>query len=131
MSAYRKTRINEAVAEELCIALREARDPVLVSAFVSVTRAEVAPDLKNAKIFFSYLSGEEKEIKKALIRAQGMLRRHLAMTLNLRVTPELCFASDHSGEHGARISDLLRQIKEEDEARAKERPVETETDENA
>jgi ribosome-binding factor A len=131
MSAYRKTRINEAVAEELCIALREARDPVLASAFVSVTRAEVAPDLKNAKIFFSYLSGEEKEIKKALIRAQGMLRRHLAMTLNLRVTPELCFASDHSGEHGARISDLLRQIKEEEEARAKDTPTETEAEENA
>ena len=120
MSTYRKTRINEAVARELCVALREASDPVLATSFVSVTRAEVAPDLKNAKIFFSYLSGEEKEVKKALLRAQGMLRRHLAMTLNLRVTPELCFAADHSGEHGARIADLLQQIKNEENARANE-----------
>lgn len=113
MPSYRKGRINEAVAQELCVALREARDSVLASAFVSVTRAEVAPDLKNAKIYFSYLTGEEKEIKKALVRAQGMLRRHLAMTLNLRVTPELSFTADHSGEHGARISALLKQIEDE------------------
>ena len=118
MPSYRKGRINEAIAHELCVALREARDPVLVEAFVSVTRAEAAPDLKIAKIYFSHLAGEEKEVKKALIRAQGMLRRHLAMTLNLRITPELLFAPDKSGEHGARISALLKQIHEEDAARA-------------
>ena len=117
MSTYRKGRINEAIANELCIALREARDPVIAASFVSVTRAEAAPDLKIAKIYFSHLSGEEKEVKKALVRASGMLRRHLAMTLNLRITPELIFTPDHSGEHGARISALLNQIKAEDAAR--------------
>ena len=35
MSSYRKERINDAVAQELSIALRAARDPVLASAFVS------------------------------------------------------------------------------------------------
>jgi ribosome-binding factor A len=118
MSSYRRGRINEAIAQELSVALREARDPVLASAFVSVTRAEAAPDLKIAKIYFSHLSGEEKEVKKALERATGMLRRHLAMTLNLRITPELIYAPDRSGAHGARISELLHQIEQEDRARA-------------
>lgn len=117
MPSYRKGRINEAIARELCVALREARDPVIAEAFVSVTRAEAAPDLKIAKIYFSHLAGEEKEVKKALVRAQGMLRRHLAETLNLRITPELLFAPDKSGEHGARISALLHQIHAEDAAR--------------
>ena len=117
MPSYRKGRINEAIAHELCIALREARDPVIAEAFVTVTRAEAAPDLKIAKIYFSHLAGEEKEVKQALVRAQGMLRRHLAMTLNLRITPELLFTPDKSGEHGARISALLKQIHEEDAAR--------------
>lgn len=118
MSKYRKGRINEAIAQELSVALREASDPVIVSSFVSVTRAEAAPDLKIAKIYFSHLSGEEKEVKRALERATGMLRRHLAQTLNLRITPELIYAPDHSGAHGARISELLNQIRKEDEARA-------------
>lgn len=120
MSKYRKGRINEAIAQELSVALREARDPVIASSFVSVTRAEAAPDLKIAKIYFSHLSGEEKEVKRALERATGMLRRHLAQTLNLRITPELIYAPDRSGAHGARISELLHQIHAEDAARAKE-----------
>ncbi len=120
MSKYRKGRINEAIAQELSVALREARDPVLSSSFVSVTRAEAAPDLKIAKIYFSHLSGEEKEVKRALERATGMLRRHLAQTLNLRLTPELIYAPDHSGAHGARISELLHQIHAEEAARAEE-----------
>lgn len=121
MPSYRKGRINEAIAQELSIALREARDPVLAASFVSVTRAEAAPDLKIAKIYFSHLSGDEKEVKRALERATGMLRRHLATTLNLRITPELIYAPDHSGAHGARISELLHQIEKENAARAAER----------
>lgn len=120
MSKYRKGRINEAIAQELSVALRDARDPVIASSFVSVTRAEAAPDLKIAKIYFSHLSGEEKEVKRALERATGMLRRHLAQTLNLRITPELIYAPDRSGAHGARISELLHQIHAEDAARAQE-----------
>jgi len=124
MSKYRKGRINEAIAQELSVALREASDPVIVSSFVSVTRAEAAPDLKIAKIYFSHLSGEEKEVKRALERATGMLRRHLAETLNLRITPELIYAPDHSGAHGARISELLNQIHKEDAARAEQAAAE-------
>ncbi len=125
MASYRKGRINEAIARELSVALRDARDPVLAASFVSVTRAEAAPDLKIAKIYFSHLSGEEKEVKRALIRATGMLRRHLAETLNLRITPDLVYAPDHSGAHGARISELLHRIEEEDKARAAQK---TDTD---
>ena len=64
--------------------------------------------LKIAKIYFSHLAGEEKEVKKALMRAQGMLRRHLAETLNLRITPELNFEYDNAMERGANISELLK-----------------------
>lgn len=122
MASYRKGRINEAIARELSIALREARDPVIAASFVSVTRAEAAPDLKIAKIYFSHLSGEEKEVKHALERATGMLRRHLAETLNLRITPDLIYAPDRSGAHGARISELLHQIEQENKAREAQKP---------
>ena len=40
-----------------------------------------------------------------------MLRHHLAVTLNLRITPELNFVKDGSMEHGARIAKLLDEIK--------------------
>lgn len=126
MAGYRKGRINDAVAQELAVALRDARDPGIADNFVSVTRADVAPDLKIAKVYFSHLSGEEKEVKAALKRASGMLRRHLAVTLNLRITPELLFVADHSMEHGAHIAALLKQIDLPEEIASDETDASTE-----
>ena len=119
MAKYRRDRINDAVFKECAALLRTLRDPRIQNNFVSITRAEVAPDLRNAKIFFSTMQ-EEKEVKEALTRAAGFFRRHLAVTLNLRVTPELLFVSDHSIEYGAHISRLLHDIEKEREAFAAE-----------
>lgn len=113
MAKYRRGRINDAVAQELAIAARDLRDPRIQNAFVSITRAEVAPDLKFARVYFSCM-GDEKEALKGLKNATGLLRRHLAATLNLRITPELSFYADHSMEHGAHIAKLLHEIETED-----------------
>lgn len=113
MANYRRGRINDAIARELSIAVREARDPRIASALVSVTHADVSPDLKIAKVYFSAM-GDKKEVLTALRSASGMLRRHLAMTLNLRITPELLFYPDSSIEHGAHIAELLHSIQSEE-----------------
>ena len=84
MAKYRRERINDAVAKELAISLRELRDPRITSGFVSITRAEVAPDLKFARVYFSAM-GDEKEVAAALKKATGYFRRHLATTLNLLI----------------------------------------------
>ena len=117
MAKYRRGRINDAVAKELAIALREVREPKVVNNFVSITRAEVAPDLKYATVYFSCM-GDFNEAKEGLKKCTGMLRHHLAVTLNLRITPELNFSKDGSIEHGARIAKLLEEVmpaKEENE----------------
>ena len=109
MGKYRRGRINDAVAQELAIALGEVREPKVINNFVSITRAEVAPDLKYASIYFSCI-GDSKESAEGLKKCTGMLRHHLAKTLNLRITPELNFIKDGSIEHGARIAKLLEEI---------------------
>ena len=65
MAKYRQGRINDAVAEELAVALRDVRDPRITSSMVSITRADVTRDLKIAKVYFSSL-GDPAEAKKAL-----------------------------------------------------------------
>ena len=109
MGKYRRGRINDAVAEELAIALGEVREPKVINNFVSITRAEVAPDLKYATVYFSCI-GDTKEASEGLKKCTGMLRHHLAATLNLRITPELNFVKDGSIEHGARIAKLLDEV---------------------
>ncbi len=109
MSKYRRGRINDAVAEELAVALREVREPKVIDNFVSITRAEVAPDLKYASVYFSCI-GDSKEAAEGLKKCTGMLRHHLAVNLNLRITPELNFIKDGSIEHGAKIARILEEI---------------------
>ncbi len=116
MANYRRGRINDAVAKELAIALGNVREPKVIDNFVSITRAEVAPDLKYASVYFSTI-GSFDEALEGLNKCKGMLRHHLASTLNLRITPELNFIKDGSMEHGARISKLLEEIKEKDQAK--------------
>ena len=112
MAKYRRGRINDAVAKELAIAMGNVREPKVINNFVSITRAEVAPDLKYATIYFSCI-GDPGEAGEGLKKCTGMLRHHLAVTLNLRITPELHFVKDGSIEHGAKIARLLEEIKTE------------------
>ena len=109
MGKYRRGHINDAVKEELAIALGNLREPKVVDNFISITRAEVAPDLKFATVYFSCI-GDAKEAAAGLRKCTGILRHHLATTLNLRITPELNFVKDGSIEHGARIAKLLEEI---------------------
>ena len=110
MANYRKGRINDEVKKELSYILREVKDPRLNEAFISITSVEVSGDLKFAKVYYSALMGDKKEIAKGLKSCAGFIRREIARRLNLRMTPEFTFYEDHSIEHGAHISKLLNQI---------------------
>ena len=110
MANYRKGRINDEVKKELSFILREVKDPRLSDAFISITSVEVSGDLKFAKVYYSALMGDKKEIAKGLKSCSGFIRREIARRLNLRMTPEFTFFEDHSIEHGAHISKLLNQI---------------------
>ena len=112
MAGYRKARINDETVKALSTIIREVKDPRVSGAFVSITGAEVSPDLKFAKIYFSTIGGSS-DVKKGLASAVGFIRKRLAETLNLRVTPELKFYEDTSMEYGANISKLLHQIEPE------------------
>ena len=133
MSKYRRGRINDAVAQELNVALRDVREPRVVNNFVSVTKASVAPDLKIATVYYSCM-GDFKEALVGLQKCTGMLRHHLAITLNLRITPELHFVKDNGMEHGAHIAKLLSEIaaerkEREDASEEAEEAEESEEDE--
>ena len=117
MANYRRGRINDEMKKELSMVLREVKDPRLKDAFISITAVEVTGDLKFAKVYYSAMMGDTKEIAKGLKSSAGYIRREIAQRLNLRMTPEFSFYEDHSIEHGAHISKLLAgiEISEPDE----------------
>lgn len=125
---YHTNRVNEDIARELMYILRNVKDPRVSKSFVSVTKTETTPDLKYCKIYYSNLSGNDKEVKTGLYSAIGYIRRELSSRLALRNTPELSFIKDTGAEHGARISELLKEI--EAEAPADSEKQESESTEN-
>jgi ribosome-binding factor A len=86
------------------------KDPRITDAFLTVTAADCTADLKYAKIYYSALRGDAKEIAKGLRAASGFIRRELARSLNLRMTPELTFIADTSITYGAHISSILNNL---------------------
>ena len=109
MAKYRRDRINDEMRREMMDILRKVKDPRVQDAFVSVTAVDCTADLKYAKIYYSALRGDEKEL------ATGFIRRELAAGLNLRITPELTFVRDSSITYGAHISSILNTLDISDE----------------
>jgi len=109
----RPKRVAEAIKNELSIfLLREVADPRLAA--ISFSRVMVSPDLKQAKVYFVLpVGGDAKKVLRALRKARGFFRSHLARTLNLRYTPDLAFYFDDINEEVERIETLLADIASE------------------
>ena len=101
-----KSRIGE-------ILLKEVRDPRV--GFATVTSARLSPDHRYAHIYVSVLGSPEetKRTVTALNAASGFIRRQLSSRMRLRHTPELTFEFDASIETGARMEQLLADVKNE------------------
>lgn len=110
MANYRRGRINDEMQKELSAVLRDVKDPRVSGAFISITAVDVTPDLKFAKVYYSAMLGDKKEVAKGLRSSSGYIRKMIASRMNLRITPEFTFFEDHSIEHGAHISKLLNSI---------------------
>ena len=88
------------------------REPLLTG-IISVTEADVAPDLKTATIYVSVYakSPEAKKQSLEIIRANaGFIRRELAKVMRIRTVPELTFLSDDSFEYGAHMDELFAKL---------------------
>lgn len=110
MAKYRRDRINDEMRREMMEILRRVKDPRVQDTFVSVTAVDCTADLKYAKIYYSALRGDEKELAKGLKAASGFIRRELASGMNLRITPELSFVRDDSITYGAHIASILNKL---------------------
>lgn len=112
------SQFREEIYSVISVKLRN-RFPEL-SAIISVTQADVAPDLKTAKIYVSIYDPDKERKENSFILLKensGFIRHELAQVLHLRTVPELTFILDESMEYGAKIDKLLNQldIKEEDD----------------
>ncbi|MCW5210342.1 30S ribosome-binding factor RbfA, partial [Desulfobulbus sp. N3] len=90
----RPERVAEAIHQELSILLQQTvRDSRLSG--VCLSKVQMTPDLRRAKIYYSLLEGSSASAaQKGMERARGFFRSHIAKTMDLRHAPELVFLFD-------------------------------------
>ncbi len=114
--SHRIERVNQLIRQEISDLLRrEVKDPRL-SQFIAVTEVATSPDLRNAKVYISFISDEQQkqDALDALAGASNFFRKEMARTLRLRRIPELSFHWDNSIERGAHIMNLIDDVNSSD-----------------
>ncbi len=112
------SEFRRAVSEVIAGALKN-REPTL-RGIISVTEADVAPDLKTAKIYVSIFATDEEEKKESfrvLRENAGFVRHELSKVMRMRTVPLLTFSEDGSMEYGSKMDALLSglDIKQDEE----------------
>jgi ribosome-binding factor A len=115
MATQRQLRVQELLVQEISdIVRRQVKDPRI--GFVTITDAEVTPDLRQALVFISALGTPEEAAAalKGLNSAAGFIRSEFGRRASLRFNPTIEFRADPGIERGARIQELLASLREEE-----------------
>jgi len=113
-SSHRAERVSDELRRRLTELIQTELNDPRVSFMSSITRVQMSPDLRYAKVYVSVM-GEpavQKESLEALRHAAGFLRREMGVDLRLRHTPELQFVLDHSIEEGDRVLKVIREVED-------------------
>lgn len=113
----RKRRIEELIQRELGrVLISHPRHPLFTK--ITITAVDVSPDLAVAKVFFSVFDQVNvEEATKALHEEAKFLRKTLAHSINLRLTPRFNFVYDESIKRSRMLSDLIDAAVASDEDR--------------
>ena len=117
MKVSRTSRLNGEYQKEISEILRLVKDknPEL-KGLISVTEADVAPDLKTAIIYVSIYGTSEEETKRSFTLLQenaGFIRHELSQVMRMRTVPALTFRMDKSMEYGSKMDELFKKIKKD------------------
>ena len=77
--------------------------------FVTFTKVDISPDLKNAKIFYSVINKKvsDQELDIALNKKQKAFKKFLGYELHLRAIPKIKFINDQFSLYQKKIDSLL------------------------
>ncbi len=85
--------------------------------FITITGAEVASDLKTARVYFSMIGpkSNREAARQLLQRHRAHIQHELGKQIVLKYLPHLEFVYDESLERGDRLLHLLDEIEKENE----------------
>jgi ribosome-binding factor A len=112
MKPYRLARIAEAIREVASeTILFKLNDPRVRN--VTVTRAEISPDLQHAKVYVSIMGSpkEQNLVLHGLKQATGFVQRKIGERLQIRYTPTVQFVIDKGVKNSLEVTRLLNEAR--------------------
>ena len=117
MTSRRLLKAAEAIRDVVSMAiLTELKDPRVKN--VTVTKVEVLPDMKQAKVYVTIM-GEETQQRltlRGLQNSAGFLQHKIASRIETRYTPRLEFILDSGVKNALEIDRILRRVLPKDDA---------------
>lgn len=113
MKVSRTSRLNGEYQKEISEIIRLNKDRMGLQGLISITEADVAPDLKTAIVYVSIYGKNDEETKasfKALQEQAGFIRHQLSQVMRMRTVPSLTFKLDGSMVYGAKMDELFKSI---------------------
>ena len=114
MKVSRTSRLNGEYQKEISAILRRLKDKApALKGLISVTEADVAPDLKTAIVYVSIYGTTDEETKRSFQILQenaGYIRHELSQVMRMRTVPSLTFRMDGSMVYGAKMDELFKKI---------------------
>ncbi len=118
MTSRRLLKAAEAIREVVSMGiLTEIRDPRVRG--VTVTKVEVAPDMRSAKVLVSIMgeAGRQQLCLRGLHNSAGFLQSLLAKRIDTRYTPRLTFEIDDGVKKSLEVNRILTELARERESR--------------
>jgi len=107
-------RVNELIKKEISqLILREVEFPKNV--FVTVTRVETSPNLRESRVFISVLSEQDKSTVFTLLNRQiYTLQQGINKRLKMRPIPKILFLEEKRTIEAGKIEAILEKLKKEE-----------------
>ncbi|MEM9018624.1 MAG: 30S ribosome-binding factor RbfA [Verrucomicrobiota bacterium] len=110
--AKRKVRVNELLRREISLILHT--DYQSEGTYTTISEVDVSPDLRQARVYYSVLGGEEKEKEaERFFRAKASeIRQKISRNVILKYLPFFHFIRDNSLERGFGLIEAMDELNE-------------------
>lgn len=82
------------------------------SAFLTVSRVLISPDLSVARIYLSFLLDKDKKVFETIEERKSEIRKHLGNRIgkSVRIVPELALFMDESGSYAQHMDKVINSL---------------------
>lgn len=109
--SLRTEKVSEELKHKLNTAMTKDLSELSVG-LVTISKVIVSPDLKNAKVYVTFI-GNKEPVEKCIEKInnrKGHIRYNLAKSITLKYTPEIIFYHDDTSEYADKIQKIFNDL---------------------